>query len=257
MSSVVLLHGWPGAASDYRRVLPQLPDDVEVVVPDLNGYGAAFTGSLPSADATAEAQAHRILSLIRERALEKPVIAGYDIGSRVAQALARLAPDEIGGLAVTPAYPGIADRFFAADRHDLAWYQFFHRNGVAADLIDGDARAVRVYLSHTWRSWTRDISLLADDEFDDLIRSYSRPGAFRASIEWYRANQGYPSVAAVTVPTIMLWPELDPLFPIEWADRLDEFFTDVSLRTVAGSGHFVPLEAPRAVADAIVELLGR
>ena len=51
----------------------------------------------------------------------------------------------------------------------------------------------------------------------------------------------------------MLWPEHDPLFPREWADRLDEFFADVRLTDMPGTGHFSPLEAPEALTDLILE----
>jgi pimeloyl-ACP methyl ester carboxylesterase len=58
-----------------------------------------------------------------------------------------------------------------------------------------------------------------------------------------------------TVPTRVLWPAHDPLFPAAWADRLDEFFTDVTTTPLPDSGHFVPLEAPEALAAAIRSVL--
>ena len=54
-------------------------------------------------------------------------------------------------------------------------------------------------------------------------------------------------------PTRVLWPEHDPLFPREWADRLDDFFAHATLTDVPGAGHFSPLEAPEAFAEAIRE----
>ena len=89
---------------------------------------------------------------------------------------------------------------------------------------------------------------------------YGPPGAFTASIAWYRAGSGTvarslaeltePPPEPISVPTTVLWPEFDPLFPREWGDRL-EFFADVAVRDVPGVGHFVPLEAPNAFAEAI------
>ncbi len=49
----------------------------------------------------------------------------------------------------------------------------------------------------------------------------------------------------------MLWPEHDPLFPPEWGDRLDAWFSDVTVTSLPGAGHFSPLEAPDAYATAI------
>jgi pimeloyl-ACP methyl ester carboxylesterase len=57
------------------------------------------------------------------------------------------------------------------------------------------------------------------------------------------------------VPTTVLWPEHDPLFPLAWSDRIDDWFADAELRLLDGVGHFVPVEAPEAMAGAISERL--
>ena len=102
----------------------------------------------------------------------------------------------------------------------------------------------------------------ADAELDRLAALYAPPGAFVASINWYRAGSGTSPRALAGAARAgrpdrradaVLWPEHDPLFPREWADRLDEFFADVDLRLLPEAGHFSPLEAPDAVAAAIRE----
>ena len=55
----------------------------------------------------------------------------------------------------------------------------------------------------------------------------------------------------IGVPTAVLWPEHDPLFPRDWSDRLDEFFSDLTLQPADGAGHFSPLEAPQLFAEQI------
>lgn len=257
MTDIVLLHGWPGAASDFRRVIPLLPAGSRVLTPDLLGFGSAFAGPVDVGTATADAHAERILSLIRSEGLERPIIAGYDIGSRVGQALARLAPDAVGGLVATPAYPGIAERSLVPEFQARYWYQHFHRLDLAGELLDGNHSAVRTYLSHIWNTWSLDPGLTASAAFDELVADYARLGAFSASIAWYRDNLVIPPATVITVPTIMVWPEDDVLFDISWADRLDDWFTDVALVPVPGSGHFVPLEAPQVFADAITQLAER
>ena len=61
----------------------------------------------------------------------------------------------------------------------------------------------------------------------------------------------------LATPTAVLWPEHDPLFPPQWSDRLEEFFADVSLSRVPGAGHFIPIEAPEVVAEAVARLAAR
>ena len=48
-----------------------------------------------------------------------------------------------------------------------------------------------------------------------------------------------------------------PAVPRRWTDRLDLDFEDVDLRVLEDVGHFVPLEAPDAVAGAIREIASR
>jgi pimeloyl-ACP methyl ester carboxylesterase len=92
--AVVLLHGWPGDHADYRAVTPLLSDHADVLVPDLRGFGASDKHPEDPASAySAEAQARSVLGLIDELGLHAPVIAGYDIGSRIAQTIARTTPD--------------------------------------------------------------------------------------------------------------------------------------------------------------------
>jgi pimeloyl-ACP methyl ester carboxylesterase len=55
----------------------------------------------------------------------------------------------------------------------------------------------------------------------------------------------------IATPTTVLWQEHDPLFPREWSDRLDAFFSDFELVALDGVGHFTPVEAPEAFAEAI------
>ena len=56
----------------------------------------------------------------------------------------------------------------------------------------------------------------------------------------------------IHAPTDVLWPQHDPLFPREWADRLEDYFVDVRLHFADGVGHFTPLECPETFADLIL-----
>ena len=47
----------------------------------------------------------------------------------------------------------------------------------------------------------------------------------------------------------------EPLFPLEWSDRIDDFFAAATLEVVPGVGRFTPLEAPGAVAAAVRSVL--
>ena len=144
----VLLHGWPGSRSDYDEVVPLLAGSVDAVVPDLRGFGDSDKHDAdPARHYDATAQARSIAGLIDELDLHRPVIAGYDVGSRVAQALAAARPDLVGALVVAPPLPGAGRRVLDEQPQREFWYQAFHRLPLAEELVDGNPDAVRAYLS--------------------------------------------------------------------------------------------------------------
>ncbi|WP_116450548.1 alpha/beta fold hydrolase [Blastococcus litoris] len=263
---VVLLHGWPGGRSDYRLVGPLLAGAADVVVPDLRGFGESDKHLVDPDEAyTGAAQARSVTALLDELGLEDVVLAGYDIGSRIAQVVAAQSPGRVRALVVAPPLPGAGQRLLGPDVHREFWYQHFHRLDLAEQLLDGDRDAVRSYLEHFWTHWSGPAYTPAAEDLDRLAETYAAPGAFTASIGWYRQGPGIlvrglgeqaPAPdARLPVPTHALWPAHDPLFPVEWSDRLDEFFTDVTLTHLPDSGHFVPLEEPEAFAAAVREAL--
>lgn len=258
---VVMLHGWPGHRGDFRDVVPLLAEHADVVVPDLRGFGESDRHDRAPGEAySADAQTASVLGLIEELGLERPVLVGYDVGNRVARTIALARPQSVRAMVLSPPLPGIGERIL---RSEEFWYQPFHKLELAERLIDGRPEAVRTYLAHFWDHWSAPGWSLAPDRFDEIVALYARPGAFTASIAWYRSGSSGVATALaerphrIAPPTTVLWPEHDPLFPPAWADRLDEFFDDYELHHLAGVGHFVPLEAPQAVADATVRALRR
>jgi pimeloyl-ACP methyl ester carboxylesterase len=259
--AVVLLHGWPGDRHDWRAVVAALGDDYDTVVPDLRGFGESDKSATDPAAYGAVGQAASVLGLIEELALERPVVAGYDVGSRTAQQLARTAPERVKALVVAPPLPGVGERVLTPEAQTEFWYQSFHRLELSERLLDGNPEAVRAYLEHFWSHWSGPSYAPDRAQLDRLADIYAPPGAFTASIGWYRAGSGTVATSLaeraparedrIRVPTTVLWPEHDPLFPPAWGDRLDEFFADLTRHELVGAGHFSPLEAPDRFAAAI------
>lgn len=258
---VVLLHGWPGDRHDYRDVVPLL-EDHDVVVPDLRGFGESDKHAVAPADHyDATAQARSVVGLIEELGLVRPILAGYDIGSRIAQTIAASSPESVARLVIAPPLPGIGRRVLEVQAQREFWYQSFHQLALAEQLIDGNANAVNAYVRHFWEHWSGPNYVIDEEAFARLVQGYAGPGAFTASIAWYRAGAGsvarsvgeQPPAAddRITVPTTVLWPEHDPLFPRAWSDRIAEFFAAATLRFVDGVGHFAPLKYPSEFAEAI------
>ncbi|GAA4590423.1 alpha/beta hydrolase [Planotetraspora phitsanulokensis] len=264
--SVVLLHGWPGDRTDYDELVPLLADEAEVIVPDLRGFGESDKHLADAEEFySGTAQASAVIALMEQLGISGAVVAGYDIGSFIAQCAARMRPDLVRALVVSPPLPGAGRRVLDLEAVKEFWYTSFHQLQLADDLVDGDPAAVRAYLQHFWNHWSGPGYVIAKSRLDHLTRMYSPPGSFTASIMWYRSS-GNPLIAyaheqtpaaddRLSTPTRVLWQENDPIFPLAWGDRLGDFFTAHRFDRLAGVGHFTPLEATDTFAVAIRDFL--
>jgi len=258
--AAVLLHGWPGDRTEYRAVAGRLPE-MDIVVPDLRGFGASDRHAGDPASYGADAQARGVVGLIEELGLDRPVIAGHDIGSRIAVAVARSRPDLVRALVLTPPLPGIGERILHPDAAPEFWYLSFNRLPLAVELLDGRPDAMRAFLRHFWTRWAGPDFTPPAAHLDHLVSVYSAPGAAAALLGWYRASldplarlaaeRPPPPENRIATPTTVLWPDRDPLFPPAWSDALDQYFAHLRLRHLERTGHFVPMEAPDAFAGAV------
>jgi pimeloyl-ACP methyl ester carboxylesterase len=260
---VLLLHGWPGFWYDWRRVLPLLAQSTSVVAMDLRGFGSSAKPDWPARSAyTPEAQANNALALLDHLHAEQMIVVGYDIGSRVAQTLARVAPGRVQSLVLSaPVYPGYGTRPLEPQAQQERWYQHFHLLPQADQIIGHDRETVRLYLSHFYDHWIGNKQALRPSEFEEIVTTYAQHGAVRGSIAWYRSGAGSAHIALTPAqtppvpiphPTVVLWGELDPILPAGWADRLGDYFSHlIRVQILPGIGHFLPFEAPEAVVEAI------
>jgi pimeloyl-ACP methyl ester carboxylesterase len=259
--SVVLLHGWPGFWYDWRRVLPRLAREADVIAPDFRGFGESEKPDLPPLEAyTPTIFAQDILTLLNHLNVRRVVVVAHDLGATVAQVLARLAPETIQALVLlNPPYAGVGMRRFEPSVQAELWYQHFHNLPWSDQLIGHHKETIHLYLRHFYTHWLGRQEALDAHEFETIVEMYARPGAMRASILYYRARAARrlqeatlaPETFQIPQPTTVLWGQADPVSRWEWSDRLSEYFTQFSLSFLLGVGHFVPFEAPDEVLKAI------
>lgn len=189
---VLLLHGWPGFWYDWRRVIPALAADADVIAPDFRGFGASDKPDLPPADAyTPAVFAADMLALLDHLDLDRVVVAGYDLGATIAQTLARAAPARVRALALfNPPYPGIGLRRFEPAAQAEAWYQHLHALPWSDRLIGHDRETVRLYLAHFYDHWMGRKEALHPEEFEAIVDTYAQPGAVRGSIAYLPGARG-------------------------------------------------------------------
>jgi pimeloyl-ACP methyl ester carboxylesterase len=269
--AVLLLHGWPYDIHAFAEVAPILAArGRRVIVPYLRGYGSTrFLSHDTARNGEQAALAVDAIALLDALAIDRAVVAGFDWGARTAGILAALWPGRCSGLVSVSGYLiGSQD----AGRRPLPpeaelqwWYQYYFATERGRDGYDANRRA---FAKLIWRTasprWSFD-----DATFERSAASFDNPDHVEIVIDNYRWRlglvDGEPHMAdletrlaagpAIAVPAITMEGDQNGAPHPEPDAYAAKFTGPYAHRTIEGGiGHNLPQEAPRAFADAIMEV---
>ena len=268
---VVLLHGWPYDIHAFAEVAPLLAAaGYRVIVPHLRGYG---TTRFRSADTPRNGQqavlAVDVVALMDALGIDKAVVAGFDWGARTACIVAALWPARCKALVSVSGYligsqaanmaplPPVAEQSW--------WYQYYFatergQRGYDANRKDF-ARLIWSTASPHWR--------FDDATFERSAKAFDNPDHVAIVIHNYRwrlglaegeaAYDGFEAhlaeAPAIAVPTITLEGDANGAPHPSPAAYAKKFSGPYAHRQIDGGiGHNLPQEAPKAFADAVIEV---
>lgn len=255
---LMLIHGWPGFWFEWHKNIGPLAEHFDVIVPDMRGFAYSDKPDLPpEVGYTDTAFAEDIRAFIDFYHFDKVRIATHDFGAVWVQRFARMYPERLHKLVLfDPPYAGIGGRWFELPQVFHSWYQIFHQQPWAEDLVGSSKKATEIYLRHFLSAWSANPDLWTEDEIAAYVEAYSQPGALRGGFNCYRAafRGGMQSSGDLTIntPTMVLWGDSDAILPYAWSDRLPEFFPNLTLKRMEGVGHFMMREAPERVNAEII-----
>jgi pimeloyl-ACP methyl ester carboxylesterase len=269
---VVLLHGFPYDPHVYDDVVPLLrARGCRVVVPYLRGYGPTrFLSAETPRSGQQAVLAHDLLALLDALLIERAVLAGYDWGGRAACIVAALWPERVRGLVTGCGY-NIQDIARAMtpqtpEREFQLWYQYYFHNERGRAGLEQNRYELGKLLWRLWSpSWRFDETV-----YKRTAASFDNPDFVPVVIHSYRHRFGLapgdPAVEdterrlvaqpPIAVRTITLHGRDNGVSPVESSERHGRHFTgQYERRLLDGVGHNLPLEAPRAFADAVLSLV--
>ncbi len=251
---LVLLHGWPEFWFVWRKNIPALAERFDVIAPDLRGFGESEKPPLPEPPGgLLDELVEDLRGLADALGIERFGIVSHDVGSFVAQRFAARYPERVLGLFFfNCVYPGIGRRWLEPESVREIWYQSFHQQPWAADLVGSSREACGIYLKHFLDHWADEPGVF-DEDFEAWVDNFMRPGNLRGGFDWYvgvgearmkMMREGAPDLPKIQPPAYFLWGESDPILKVRWADRLGDYFADFELEPATGAGHFVHYERP-------------
>jgi pimeloyl-ACP methyl ester carboxylesterase len=266
---LVLLHGWPDSFLRYTKALPLL-DTFHRIVPSLPGFGFSEPPTTPGWNSMRMADA--VAELMTVNGYERFIVSGGDVGSSVAEQLARRHADRIIALHLTdvpythrfslnPADLTEPERAYlkAGQKWQMsegayALIQSTKPTTAATGLADSPA-GLAAWIVEKLRSWS--------DCDGQLERRFTRDEILTwVTLHWLTNTIGssfLPYVEhdtgsddEVIVPTgVTIFPKDLVPAPRQFAER---FFPIVRWTELPAGGHFTAWEEPEAFARELTAL---
>jgi len=246
--AVLLLHGIPSSSYLWRDIIDPLSATFDVLAPDLLGYGDS--DKRLDADLSIAAQARYMVAFMETLGVHQAAVIGHDIGGGVAQLMAVDEPQRVARLTlIDSAVDNNWPVPVIARLKEPAWDQIMVnidlRKGLREGLEKGMVTASRV----------------TDEVVDEWTRPFQDLGGRRAYLRAARAlnNRDLVSrskhIEELEIPTLILWGANDAFLEPRWAEVLQRKFRTSTVEIIDPGGHFLPLDRPDAVIEAVTRFL--
>lgn len=269
---IVFMHGFPQFWFLWRRQLADLGADQSVYALDMRGYNLS--------DKPEEVGAYRmrhllgdLLGFVEQVGLGPFTLVGHDWGGIVSWAFALKYPQLLERFVIIDSPPPFTwnrDLRESPRQRDAVNYMVELSKpspGPEEMIVAGDYSMLFSMLEQIGGSDAR----LSEAERAAYHQAWSRPGALRGGLNYYRAARMGDQVAAggvseeyeakirsqrIEVPTLVIWGERDPALLVGLTRGLEEWIPDLRREILPDAGHWVPYERPDEVNRLIREFLG-
>lgn len=243
----LLVHGYPESSHMWRGVLSSVEAaGWRALAPDLPGFG----DSAADPPGTWERQVDSIDRLHSGLELGRVALVVHDWGGLIGLRWACDNPEKVAALVVS------STGFFPDGKwHGMA--EALRTEGTGEELLANMTR-------ETLGQVLRQASPAMDEEaVEEYWKAFSEPARRQGQLELYRSGdfeklRAYEGcLAALGVPTLVLWGEDDPFAPVAGARRLHEEIPGSELVVIHGAGHFVVEDAPERYGSELERFLRR
>ncbi len=240
-TTLLLIHGFPLDHRLWAAQIRGLSNEVRVLAPDLRGHGRS--GLTPGPLAMA-GHADDLAALLDRLGIGRAVVAGLSMGGYVALAFWRRHRDRVQALALLDTRAE-ADSAVARAGRDAAVARV-QQTGAAAIADEMLPRLLApAGLAHPKIAAVAR-RMMVEQPVAGIVGAL---GGLRDR------EDSRPTLATITVPTLVVVGQHDAITPPADAQALAAGIPGARLVTIPGAGHLSPMENPRAVNAALRSLL--
>jgi len=226
-NTLLLLHGLGASAERWEHVIPLFAKEYRVIVPDLVGFGHS---DKPMVDYTMEYFSEFTSKFVESIGIKKLNIIGSSLGGQIAAEYAVNHNDKIRKLVlVSPS--GVM-------KHSTPALNTY----ISAALYPNTDSALNAFQV---MSGSKNVNEKTVSGFIERMELPNAKMAFMSTLLGLSNSKAITEkLQLITIPTLIVWGENDPVIPIEYAQSFISGINDCRFYKMIGCGHTPYAEEP-------------
>ena len=239
--TLVLVHGLGASAERWEYVIPHFQEHYRVIVPDLIGFGYS---DKPLVDYTTEFFAEFLKKFLDKLEIKNPIIVGSSLGGQITAEYVLNNNDSVQKLILVSPSGAMKHSTPALDAY------------VMAALYPNPDAAKNAFEMMSGASKEIDPKII--EGFVKRMQLPNAKMAFMSTLLGLKNSEIITEkLSSITVPTMVIWGEQDPVIPVKYADSFASRIKDCRFFRMDGCGHTPYVEAPNQFVKIVLEFLGK
>lgn len=260
---MLFVHGFPEFWAAWEDQLAVFGRDRQAVALDLRGFNLSSRPADPK-QYQIKMLVEDIRGLAEHLGHQRMVLVAHDWGGGVAWAFANRYPAYVEKLIIINSpHPAIFARELLnnPDQQRASAYMNLFRSAEAETILSANGYAYLVEALSGWGTRWR----MSPELRQRYVEAWSQPGALTGGLNYYRVSPLHPATCeaeqaiirqiaqaprqmfSVTMPTLVVWGELDEALLTGNLDGLGDFVDQLTVRRILDATHWVIHEQPELV----------
>lgn len=231
--AILIIHGFPGNATDWEATAKELSNHYRVIVPDLIGFGNNAQKDLPFDQVWLSSQAENLIHVLQKTGVDTFSIIAHDFGVPIALTLMDKLKGKVNKLVITAGNtlsdPPLNPMMKAVPKPiigSMAKGFLFSKFSINMMRTMGTKKG-KIYPVKNNKTERQALKTIFATALEDM-RSYFSP---------------VEKIAEKTeIKTLIIWGDKDPFFPVSHAERMKAKIENCELIVYNGVGHYCYIE---------------
>ncbi len=237
--TIVLLHGLGASAERWEFVIPEFSKHYRVIVPDLIGFGQS---DKPLVDYTTEFFSDFLSNFLQKLGITRTNIIGSSLGGQITAVFTSQHQEIIENLVLVSPSGVMKHSTPALDAYVMAaLYPDMDLAKNAFEMMSGSSRQINQKII---------------ESFVERMKLPNAKMAFMSTLLGLRNAEIITKLLTkISIPTLIIWGEDDPVIPIKYADDFVSSIQDCRFFMMNKCGHTPYVDDPQKFTKLVLDFL--